>query len=588
MLKKEQILKVLKKYGFYSLNRAPYLYQNKDEIGVYFIWPNVHYGNLERVLFFNDEETLDEEVYKYWWFLNNKNKIDIIVEFDNYKEINPKVFYKVDGILLTASMMKNYGKEKLVDEATIIKKKQLMRTANILIIILREKFKLQNETYFRVIELQETLKQLTNAYNKKLNQYNKSKEEISESYELLMDENDESEKLANTLYDELASLEAIEDIRNFMESMFSYLINIDSSEIHLQNVYLLNRYPFEIDDMKKKIEILDNALKVKKKLFKSKQNIPDLLKEVDDNSQCRKMINVNLYIEKEKKRIEEKYENCEHIDENVLGDYLLNFEKMDIEVPEMIEATNQSLCFSKEELIVTLKSYYEKLTKKEKSACHVATSFLGECLNSLADIKSLEELTTNEIISQLVLKKQLERFNEAFQFLDNYLNAKIRVKYLSVLKIDSFETFIESLVSVLHILDQIKIKLEHAFVGYYNNKNRELIPLYLKNMCYFEQRTSYIVNILPNVPIYYSPVQIIKPLDIVDNEELVVRENDVVFLMKHKVNIQTKTDKISVVKYEKDKVVKKKDFIAIMDMKEKSTCIYYEDMISSIESEGIL
>lgn len=590
MLKKEQILKTLKKYGFYSLNRAPYLYQNKELIGVYFIWPNVHYGNLERVLFFEDEKLLDEEIFKYWWFLNNKNKLNVLVEFDNYKSLSPKVSYKINGIVLTSAMMKSYNEQDFVlnNEEVSLKKKQLLRTANILIMVLREKFKIQNETYYKVIELQETLKQLSNTYFKKLNQYNKSNEEVSESYELLMDESDDSEKLANKLYDDLSSLDSIEDIRSFIKSMFTYLKNIDSSNTHLQNVYLLNRYPFEIEDVKKKIEILDKAMKAKKKIFKAKNNVSELLQEVDNNSECRKMINVNLYIEKEKKRIQDKYDNHDNVDENVLGDYILNFEKLNIEVPNMIESNSIVSFGSKEEILEELKQCYEKLNKKEKSACHIAASFLRECLNCLYDVKNIDELSINELISQLILNKQIDKFNEAFQLLDNYINTNLRVKYFSILKISTFELFLESLVSVIHILDKLKIRLKYGFIGYYNNKNKEIINIGLKNSCYFEKSSSYIATILPNTPIYYSPVQIVKPLDIVDKDDLVLRENDYVFSLKHRLTIETKPEKINVIRYEKDKVVKKKDFIVIMEMKEKSTCMYYEDNISVLEGDEVL
>ena len=90
---------------------------------------------------------------------------------------------------------------------------------------------------------------------------------------------------------------------------------------------------------------------------------------------------------------------------------------------------------------------------------------------------------------------------------------------------------------------------------------------------------------MPKVSVFYSPVQIVKPLDIIENEELVLRENELVFLLKHIIKIETKVDKIAVRKYEKDKVVKKKDFIVIMDMKEKKKCTDFEDAITSIEGE---
>ena len=583
MLKKEQILKILKKYGFYSLNRAPYLYQNKEELGVYFVWPNNHFGNLERVLFFYDEETLEEEIFKYWWFLNNKNKLKVIVEFDNYKSLNPKVIYKINNKVLTIGMMKNYEVEINNDkENEILKTKQLIRTANILILILKEKFKLQNETYFKVVELQETLKQLTNTYNKKLNQYNKSDEEAQEEYELLMDENDESETLANALYTELANLNNLEEIRKFIETMFTYLNNIDSSEIHLQNVYLLNRYPYEIKDMKQKIEILENAIKAKKKIFKGKQNVLELLNEVDKNSQCKKMINVNLYIKKEKKNIQEKYKNSEKVDEVVLGDYLLNFEKINIDIPPMIEVHSVKY-LDREEVLFSLNAQYEKLTKKEKAACHVAASFLGECLNILAKIENLELFQTNDVINKLIVDEQIDYFNEAFKVLDNYLNVKFRVKYLSILKIDTFENFISSLISTMSVLKNINLKIDGSFNGYYSNKSKEIIHLYLKNLSYLKHKNSYIVHIMTDTPVYYSPVQIVRPLDIVENIELDLRENEFVFLLSDTINIKLKNEKINVINYEKEKVVKRKDFIAVTQMKEKSNCLYYEDIVEKIE-----
>lgn len=170
MLKKEQILKILKKYGFYSLNRAPYLYQNKEDAGVYFVWSNKHYGNLERVLYFQEEESLEEEVFKYYWYLNHKSKLTIEVEFDNYEVLNPTVFYKYNGTVLTSQLMKNFNesKDNFEDPKEVLKKKQLLRTANILILVLKEKFKNQNETYNKVEEMSEKLKKLTNTYNKKL------------------------------------------------------------------------------------------------------------------------------------------------------------------------------------------------------------------------------------------------------------------------------------------------------------------------------------------------------------------------------------------------------------------------------------
>lgn len=589
MLKKEQILKILKKYGFYSLNRAPYLYQNKEDAGVYFVWSNKHYGNLERVLYFQEEESLEEEVFKYYWYLNHKSKLTIEVEFDNYEVLNPTVFYKYNGTVLTSQLMKNFNesKDNFEDPKEVLKKKQLLRTANILILVLKEKFKNQNETYNKVEEMSEKLKKLTNTYNKKLSEYKKENEQIEEAYEILMNNQDESEKLVNALYDELATLDQVDDIRNFIKNIFTYLSDLEMNESHLQNVYLLNRYPVEIEDMQNKIKILEEALKAKKRIFKSKIDVMKKITEIENNSLCKKMVNINVYIDKEKKQILAKYENCESIDETVLGDYFVNFEKMTLELPPMIEKDISVEELNKDELIEKLKANFNKLTKKEKSACYVASSFLKDCLHILIQKDALHELDIHELISKIIVDKQLDLFEESYQILDHYLNAKIRVKYFSILKTNDFETFMYSLVDTIRILNNLNMHLESSFYGYYNDKNKSIIPIYLKNIFNYKEGDSYIATISPNVSIYYSPINIIKQLDIVDHNELLERENDTIFLLKEKIYCKTKENKVVVAKYEKDKIIKRKDYVVITDMKEKNRCSYYEDMVYNKEDGGL-
>lgn len=589
MLKKEQVLEILKKYGFYSLNRAPYLYQTKDEIGVYFIWPNKHYGNLERVLCFNTIEELEEEVFKYWWYFSNKEKVALEVEFDNYETISPHVIYKYKNTILTSEIMRKFEemRKNFADPKEILKRKQLLRTANILILVLKEKCKTQHEIYLKINQMGEELKKLNNTYQRKLKQYQNEKEEIIESYELLMDDNDETEKVVHHLQDELSSLETEKEIREFINMLFTYLSDLETSESHLQNVYLLNRYPYEIEDMKKKIAILDTAIKSKKKLFKSKQNPLEAIKEIESNSPCKKMVNINIYIEKERKQIIEKYQNREEINENVLGDYLVNFENLNIPLPEIIQS-NVLEEIEKEELLEKLKTMHSKLSKKEKSACYVATSFLKDCLNILIEKDTIHELNISDVISKLILSNQMDLFNDAFTTLDNYINAKVRVKYFSILNINTFENFISSLIDTIRTLNNINMKLEKVLHGYYLEKEKGIINFHLKNIYNYKTKNSYLVTLMPNAPLYYSPINIVKQLDIIESTELVERENDTIFLVRNKINIETKNSKITVVKYEKEKVMNKKEYIVVTEMKEKNRCNYYEDRIYNKETGELL
>ena len=132
------------------------------------------------------------------------------------------------------------------------------------------------------------------------------------------------------------------------------------------------------------------------------------------------------------------------------------------------------------------------------------------------------------------------------------------------------------------------MKLEKVLLGYYLEKEKGMINFHLKNIYNYKTKNSFIVNIMPGAPIYYSPVNIVKQLDIIESTELVERENDTIFLLGSKVNIETKSSKIVVVKYEKEKVLNKKDYIVVTEMKEKNRCHYYEDKIYSKATGGLL
>lgn len=587
MIDKQVILSVLKKYGYYSMNRAPFLYQDEENIGIYFVWPHKHFGNLERVFFFSTLEEVEEEVYKYWWFMNNKDNYSIAVEFDDYETKTPNVNYIYRGSSLSVETMKNFSISTTLvkDPSDTLKKRQLLRTATILILVLKEKVRIQNETYLKVAEMAETLKKLKSEYKNKLSLYKKGTKDETENLELLKDNPDEGEKLLTKLNSDLASLETVEDIRTFINTLFQYLTNLESSLSAIQNTYLLNRYPFEIDDLRKKIGILDDALNEKKKLFQNKQDPFTLLNSIDTFSQCKKMVDVKVFTEKEQKEIKEKYQNREAIDENVLGDYIVSFEKLNITLPPVIENKYYEE-FDKVDLYRNLKTMFDELSEKERSACYVASSFLRECLIVLMEKNADTELNINEVISRIVLDKQIHLFNDAYNTLDYYVNAKIRVKYFSIIKMKTFESFMLSLIEVIQILKGLHQTLNKSFYAYYIDRDKRIVNLYLKNIVHLNKKSSYIARFMPNVPIYYSPISITRQLDIMNNNELVERQTDTIFLLKDMISIKTNADKTVVVNYEKESV-SKEDCTVVHSIKEKNRCCYYEDMIYNNEDGGL-
>lgn len=588
MLKKEDILKVLKKYGFYSLNRAPYLYQNEGQLGVYFVWPNKQYGHLERVSYFEDEASVEEAIFKYWWFINHKDQYPITVEFDDYEIVHPNIIYKYKNCVLTVEEMKTFSEflETYVDPKEELIRKQLSRTVTILLSLLKEKYKEQNETFSKVTEYSENLRMLTNTFYQKLKEYQKDKVEEKFESEVLIDTLDDSEEVVKRLEEEFKTLSSFDEIRDFINTLAHCIKELDFSEAHFQNVYLLNRYPYEIQDITKKIEVLNQQLKMRKKLFKGKKDTLEELELIDDTSECKKMMSVEFFIENEMKRVQKKYETKKDVSEEFLGDYLVSFLESSISLPPAIHLEGTVEEIDKKRLIATVKKSYEKLSDTEKSACFVAScAILRECLHVLMSLGALNEININETISKIIINQKIELFNTAYQTLDYYTNAKLRVKYFSILKMNSFETFMLSLVDVARVLKKIEFKIDKSFFAYFTNIDKEVIPLYLKNVFYSSHKTSYIGIVHPETPFYYSPVEIVSKIDILDNTELLERESDTIFLLKDKIEVQRKPDKLVVVKYEKEKLEHNKDYAIVLQMKEKSRCNYIENRIYKKQGE---
>ena len=588
MLKKEDILKVLKKYGFYSLNRAPYLYQSDGRLGVYFVWPNKQYGHLERVSYFEDEASVEEAIFKYWWFTNNKDQYCITVEFDDYEIVNPTIIYKYKNCILTIEEMRNFSAflEQYVDPKEELIRKQLSRSVTILLSLLKEKYKEQNETFSKVTEYSENLRTLTNTFYQKLKEYQRDKKEEALESEVLIDTHDDSEEVIKRLEEEFKMLTGFDEIRDFINTLAHCIKELDFSEAHFQNVYLLNRYPYEIQDVTKKIEVLNQQLKMRKKIFKSKKDALEELESIDHTSECNKMIPVELFIETEKKKVQEKYDLIKEVSEEFLGDYLATFLESQITLPPTIHVEGTIEEIDKKRLIATVKKAYEKLSETEKSACFVAScAILRECLHVLMSLGALNEININETISKIIVNQKIDLFNTAYQTLDYYTNAKLRVKYFSILKMNSFETFMLSLVDVARVLKKIEFKIDKSFFAYFTNVDKEVIPLYLKNVFYSSHKTSYIGIVHPETPFYYSPVEIVSKIDILDNTELLERESDTIFLLKEKIDVQRKPDKLVVVKFEKERLEHNKDYTVILQMKEKSRCNYIENVIYKKQGE---
>ncbi len=590
MITKTQIIKKLKKYGFYSLNRAPYIYDNGEKLGLYFTFSHPLFGNLERVIYFNTEEELEKTIFEYWWFKENKTKYNLEIEFDDYETLTPHVTYKYNNILLDMDKMKSFNNPPVKKIKKDKKLPILQRQALILILILENKLNNQVNNFLEVVKLKEEKESLK---EKLANKLANKEEEKNSNIETLSDSNPETDTVIQALKDNLDELQTSEEVGAFINSLLEYMQNVEQNEGALQNTYLIIKENYEIEDYKAKLTILDN-LKNKKKLFKNKLNLEELFQEVNERSNLKTIVNFKTYLRNEQSRIQEVYTDLQNVEKEVIGDYLANFEKLNIDVPKIEQedekeetTTNKENIMIPKDINTILRENFNNLSSDEESACIIASSFLKDLVLIIKNYANLSKMDNKTIENNLERDGYLPSFKNKYQIIADFTNINIRVKYMKILKIDTFANFLDSLKEVVLILNNLNFKFNDNFYGYDITSESGIISLNLKNLWSKTKDQINIVKVLKNTPIYYSPVIIKELVDVYDNNNLSVLEQENVFLYKDD-NIIKDQDKLIVAVYEKDNIIKDNNVVIIKNMKLKNkTTYYFKEIFSGKEEESL-
>ncbi len=87
-MKQENLMKIFNKYGFHSLNKEPFLYEKKDELGIAYTFKDDFYGQLTRIFIPKDLEEAENFLAKYCWYKKNGKKYNITLKLDDYKKEN--------------------------------------------------------------------------------------------------------------------------------------------------------------------------------------------------------------------------------------------------------------------------------------------------------------------------------------------------------------------------------------------------------------------------------------------------------------------------------------------------------------------
>lgn len=368
MIIEEEIIKLLNKYGFNSQKKEPFLYKKKDQLGIFYTYKDVIYGNISRIFMGKDLEEIEDFLEKYYWYKKNGDKYKVTIKLDNYEIENPKVCFIKDKKELTKEEMLQLSqkKDKEIEkkeesESKYIKK--LKRTLLILLEVIEEKIKNQNVTYQNLIKLTNDYVEKQNELNNLLTAQDKKKRE---KLNPLKEEeiNEEYKKSLKKIKENFLSLEEKEPLENNMNYLTNYLKTLEIEEGFLKNKYELIKLPLQIELMKEKIEKVKEQEEKKKGLFGKKESLEELLQKVEQDCTLKDIVSYTQYKENEMNRIEEKYTVIPDLDPRTIGDYFVEFDNLKIKEIDLEQKKENKKSF--EESMIYLENSFNARPKKEQ------------------------------------------------------------------------------------------------------------------------------------------------------------------------------------------------------------------------------
>ena len=530
MITKEQILKILKKYGFDSLHKEPFLYENKNQIGIFYTVKDSLYGYLNRIYLPKTLEEAEEFIKKY--YEAKKNKYQIV--FSNYITNTPK-----------PEFIEIKKEEKKKEE--IIKKTyqpRELRTALLLLDIILDKLTVQKTTYDNVrtihFKYQQTKKRWQELYNKVLKQKTEYfQEPFSEEI------NNNLEDIIKPYKDQLEQINTSEEIKEYIKILITNLKELEKQESLIKNKYLLIKIPIEINVLENQIKILEEILK-KKKIFIKKNEINNILKEIENESEINKIVSYPSFKNNEQNRIDEKYEMINEMDISTIADYIIEFDNLTIKEPLIKtkeEIKEETKTF--EQTMKLLEDDFNKRTEEEKNIIYILTSFM----HNLLDFKD-----------NLALLK--EESKEYLKIINNPNNILAKIKIFKNIHTNNYQNLEKDLEQLKKSLINLKPTIIPSDLNLFFKEQEALNSDYIigstKKSCMPISNSSkdlitYVVTIKKDSKVYFTP----QKLDIdIQNEDLLYFKNNcpifIVDLEKNSLKSEN-SDIIKISRYEIEK-----------------------------------
>lgn len=480
---------VMDYFGFRNNNIEPTLCVNKNKQVGLFITFKTLYGHLSRFITFKDKQDMEKFMKIYSFYRAHSNEKNINVVFDEYETLTPNILIYYNNILITENNLNdldilNNNIEQLEIDTTLDENIELLKIIKKEIIDFVENIK----------NTEKDLQKINKIYKEKINEYKDYTSEDYEEIECNLESIDETNILKRI---ELIMLNITDaNFDNKYNELIETYKNVLNNEKYFHNIYCIEQIKNEIENLntlKNKYEEYLDFINKKSSLFKKKI---DFKKYLENNP-----------IEKRKADKKDIYDDLK-IKNSSLVIKWINNSYDDLKIINGITTKNSD---SNTKIFRTnsidLQRYFESLDKRSRNECLIISSPLKELINIIINFDSKKNIY-NSILNEQYYKN---KFNDIYTILSNKDNYSLARKYLKLIKLDSLEEFVTSLIDfvnnfnvepiTLNTDDILKYKMGIILKkGFINASLKNEYPINFRG-----DNNYYISYLKTNVKAYYSP-----------------------------------------------------------------------------------
>jgi len=413
-------------------NIDPYLYENKKSLGLYYSIFDPIYGNVCRVKLLSNLDEAEQFVFKLWWYKRNYQEKSLRIEL-----LDDSEFSDFNIILKDTVLSLNKVKDLDADQNKVDTKRytKLVKSAFLLLEVANIKMKLHEETKATL----ETFKEQVDFLQEDIMKLR----EFTEPLKFNIEEFDQSLKERfDTLAKDFKNYEqdflGEENISVFMKLVWEFISLIEGNESYLHNKYMAIKLPLLSNDLR---IFLNECQNEKFKLFKKKEK----LNPNDYLIEANKIVSYEMFKNNELKRLQEKFSIIEQLEFITLGDYLVEFDNLNI----TMEESSQEY-----EVIAALDQMvdaYSSLSETEQHSLILYHSILNPIF----------KLISNKEFDGLLSRTDIKLLDSIRLVLNHVDNVLIRLKYFKEIDISSNESIIESVKKINSVLKDITFQ----FIG---------------------------------------------------------------------------------------------------------------------------